>query len=121
MAKAKNRGGRPHAEIDKDQFEKLCAIQATITEIADWFFVDVNTLMGWCKRTYKKSFSEIFRQKRSRGKISLRRSLWQGALEDKNVVCKIFLAKNHLGMSDDGAGNDEESELDLDFSKHEKD
>lgn len=117
---AKKKTGRPLAEIDKDQFEKLCGIQATGSEIADWFMIDQDTLMAWCKRTYKQPFSEIFRQKRSRGKISLRRSLWQGALEEKNVVCRLFLAKNHLGMSDNGMDDDgEENDLSLDFTRRE--
>lgn len=112
--------GRPLAEIDQDQFEKLCSIQCTLMEIADWFRVDDVTLIAWCKRTYKLPFSEVFRQKKSKGKISLRRSLWQGALEDKNVVLKLFLAKNHLGMSDNGMEDDaSENELDLSFSKRE--
>ena len=117
---AKKKIGRPLAEIDQDQFEKLCSIQCTLLEIADWFRVDDVTLITWCKRTYGKPFSEVFRQKKSRGKISLRRSLWQGALEDKNTVLRIFLAKNHLGMSDMGMEDDaEENALDLSFSKRE--
>lgn len=115
---AKKKTGRPLANIDKDQFEKLCGIQCTLMEIADWFNVDDVTLIAWCKRTYGLAFSEVFRQKRSRGKISLRRSLWQGALEDNNVVLKLFLAKNHLGMSDMGMEDDsEENHLDLNFIK----
>lgn len=118
---AKKKLGRPPVELDKEQFEKLCSINCTMQEIADWFFVDIDTMTAWCKRTYNQHFSEVYRQKKSRGKISLRRSLWQGALEDKNVVLKLFLAKNHLGMSDNGMEDDsEENELDLNFTKREK-
>ena len=119
MAK-KKKTGRPLVEIDKEQFERLCIIQPTLLELCAVFDVDKNTLMSWCKRTYKMPFSEIFAQKRAKGKISLRRSLWQGALEEKNTVCRLFLAKNHLGMSDMGMMDDsEENELDLNFFKRE--
>lgn len=117
---AKKKRGRPLAEIDKDQFERLCVIQPTLLELCAVFDVDKNTLMAWCKRTYKKNFSEVFAQKRAKGKISLRRSLWQGAIEEKNTVCRLFLAKNHLGMSDNGMEDESEDiDLDLDFSRRE--
>lgn len=90
--------GRPRKEIDQKQFEKLCAMQCTQEEICDWFEVQDDTLNSWCKRTYKKSFSEVFKQKRSVGKISLRRSGFQMAQSNPSV--HIFYAKNFLGMTD---------------------
>lgn len=56
------------------------------------------TLETWCKRTYKCGFSEIFRQKKESGKVSLRRSGFRMAQENASV--HIFYAKNYLGMSD---------------------
>lgn len=38
-----------------------------------WFGVTDKTLNSWCKRTYKASFSEVFRQKRGKGVHSDRR------------------------------------------------
>lgn len=90
--------GRPRKEINQKQFEKLCAMQCTQEEICDWFEVQDDTLNRWCKRTYKKSFSEVFKQKRSVGKISLRRSGFQMAQSNPSV--HIFYAKNFLGMTD---------------------
>lgn len=90
--------GRPRKEINQKQFEKLCAMQCTQEEICDWFEVQDDTLNSWCKRTYKKSFSEVFKQKRSVGKISLRRSGFQMAQSNPSV--HIFYAKNFLGMTD---------------------
>lgn len=110
---AKNKGGRPQAVIDKDHFERLCIIQPTLLEVSAIFGVDKNTIMSWCKRTYKKSFSEVFAEKRAKGKVSLRRALWQLGIEKDNVACLIFLAKNHLGMSDNGLQDDDDSENDL--------
>lgn len=90
--------GRPRAEIKQDEFEKLCGLQCTKEEIADWFNVSEDTIERWCKRTYKKSFAVIFSQKRSKGRISLRRS--QFKLAEKSAAMAIFLGKNYLGQSD---------------------
>lgn len=90
--------GRPRKEIDKKQFENLCALQCTEIEIEDWFDVTDKTLNSWCKRTYGKGFSEVFRQKRGKGKISLRRTQWQ--LAEKSATMAIWLGKQYLGQND---------------------
>ena len=89
---------RPRKEIDQRQFENLCGLQCTLEEICDWFGVTDKTLNSWCKRTYSESFSEVFRQKRSTGKISLRRSQWR--LAEKNASMAIWLGKQYLGQKD---------------------
>ena len=90
--------GRPRKEIDKIEFEKLCGLQCTKEEMCGWFDVTDKTLESWCKRTYKKGFSEIFSEKRGKGKISLRRT--QFKLAEKSPAMAIFLGKNYLGQSD---------------------
>ena len=92
--------GRPHKEIDKRTFENLCAIQSTITEMCAVFECDPKTLENWCKREYGTNFSIIFREKRCKGFISLRRAQFQKAIEEKNTAMLIFLGKNWLGQSD---------------------
>ena len=89
---------RPRKEIDQKQFENLCGLQCTLEEICGWFGVTDKTLNSWCKRTYSESFSEVFRQKRSMGKISLRRSQWR--LAEKNASMAIWLGKQYLGQKD---------------------
>lgn len=89
---------RPRKEIDQKQFENLCGLQCTLEEICGWFDVCSDTLEAWCKRTYKRSFSEVFAQKRGAGKISLRRSQWR--LAEKNATMAIFLGKQFLGQRD---------------------
>lgn len=89
---------RPRKEIDQKQFENLCGPQCTLEEICGWFDVTDKTLDGWCKRTYHASFSEVFKQKRGAGKISLRRSQWR--LAEKNATMAIFLGKQFLGQRD---------------------
>ena len=98
--KSEVRKGRPCKEFDKRTFENLCAIQSTITEICAVFECDSKTLEKWCRREYGKNFSQVFREKRCRGFISLRRAQFQKAIEDKNTAMLIFLGKNWLGQSD---------------------
>lgn len=89
---------RPRKEIDKAEFEKLCGIQCTEEEICAWFGVTDKTLSSWCKRTYRQSFSETFRQKRGIGRIALRRAQFQ--LMKKNATMAIWLGKQWLGQTD---------------------
>lgn len=91
---------RPHKKIDQKQFENLCSLQCTLEEICGWFDCCTDTLEAWCKRTYKMGFSEVFRQKRGLGKISLRRHQWR--LAEKNANMAIWLGKQYLGQSDMG-------------------
>ena len=91
--------GRPRKEIDKAEFEKLCAMQYTLDEICGWFGVSKKTLEAWCKRTYGDTFSTVFNQKRSIGKISLRRAQYQSAMGGNSALL-IWLGRNWLGQTD---------------------
>ena len=95
---AKNKGGRPPAKIDQSAFEGLCELQCTKLEICGWFRVTDKTLENWCKRTYGKGFSEVFKEKRGLGLISLRRNQFQ--LAEKNAAMGIWLGKQYLGQRD---------------------
>ena len=85
---------RPRKEIDQVEFEKLCALQCTKAEIAGFFNVSEDTVERWCKRTYKESFAVVFANKRSNGKISLRRSQFRLAEKDSRMA--IWLGKQYL-------------------------
>ena len=89
---------RPRKEIDQKQFENLSGLQCTLEEICGWFDVTDKTLDSWCKRTYNASFSEVFKQKRGNGKISLRRMQWR--LAEKNATMAIWLGKQYLDQRD---------------------
>ena len=95
----KNKGGRPTKKIDRNIFEGMCRIQCTQQEMCDIFECDENTINAWCKRTYNMGFSEVFRQKRGQGKVSLRRMQWK-ACEAGNTSMLIWLGKNLLGQTD---------------------
>ena len=90
--------GRPTIEIDKSQFEKLCALQCSLEEICGVLGVSNKTLERWCKKEYKANFSEVFREKRQVGKMSLRRS--QFKLAEKNATMAIWLGKQYLDQRD---------------------
>ena len=90
--------GRPMKQIDKVQFEKLCALQCTEEEICGFLDVTDKTLEKWCQKEYKAHFSEVFRQKRGAGKVSLRRNQWR--LAEKNSNMAIWLGKQYLGQRD---------------------
>lgn len=88
--------GRPPAQIDKAQFENLCRLQCTESEIAGWFGVSIDTLNRWCKKTYRMTFEDTFAEKREAGKISLRRAQFQMA--QNNPTMAIWLGKQYLGQ-----------------------
>ena len=94
----KNKGGRPKIVIDWLQFNKLCILQCTLSEIAAWFNCSEDTIENKVKQEHKVGFSDYYKAKKGIGKIALRRKL--DHMADKNPAVAIFLAKNHLGMSD---------------------
>lgn len=91
--------------INQKEFEKLCGLQCTLDEICSFFNVEDDTLNSWCKKTYKKTFSEVFKVKRGLGKISLRRSQWK--LAEKNPTMAIWLGKQYLGQKEQTTINNE--------------
>lgn len=99
-AKTKSKGGRPKKYIDKQLFEQLCGLQCTLEEMEAFFNCDHKTIARWCRETYEgKRFSQVFREKRQIGKISLRRK--QLRLAERSAAMAIFLGKNYLGQKDD--------------------
>lgn len=99
--------GRPKKLINQKQFEELCAIQCTEEEICAVLDVDDKTLTNWCKETYNKCFSEVFREKRTGGRASLRRKQWN--LAESNATMGIWLGKQYLGQREPEAEKGEEA------------
>ena len=100
------RTGRPKINIDWNQVEKLCALQCTEQEIADWFHIATYTLDRRLRSDKGMTFVEFFAKHRTSGKIALRRNLFQ--LSSKQGHVAIFLAKNWLGMKEGLEGLGEE-------------
>lgn len=90
--------GRPEIKIKKEDFEKLCALQCTEEEIAGFYDCSVDTINNWCKKTYNETFSDTYKKKSAKGKMSLRRH--QFKLAERNASMAIFLGKQYLGQRD---------------------
>lgn len=85
--------------VDWEEFDKLCAIQCTLKEIAAWFNISEDSIERICIREKRVKFADYFDQKRSKGKIPLRRRQYQAAM-DGNTAMLIWLGKQYLGQSE---------------------
>jgi len=92
------KAGRPRKEINFKDFENLCFMQCTKSEILSFLGIDNNTLDRRLKEHYKTDFSTVYKKFSENGKISLRRILLRHA--EKNPATAIFLSKNLLGYKD---------------------
>lgn len=75
-------------------------MQATLEEVVGFLGVSEDTLERACKREHKLHFADYHAQKRTPGRISLRRKQWQKAVEDGDIAMLIFLGKQYLNQSD---------------------
>jgi hypothetical protein len=95
--------GRPTVEIDKQEFERLLAINCSLPECVAWFDLKIgscseSTLRRWCKKTYDMTFESVKAQKSEVFKIRVRRAL--NEMLGHNAAVTIFTAKNVLGWTD---------------------
>lgn len=90
--------GRNKVVVPPEEVQDLAAIGCTDRDIARWFGIDENTL--------RYSFSDFLIKGREDLKISLRRAMLKNACVNLNAAVQIFLAKNMLGMSDQGMVTD---------------
>jgi hypothetical protein len=93
---AREGSGRKRVNIDLEQVEKLCALQCTDEELASYFGVSPRTIE---RRKAQPPFADAMARGKSKGRLSLRRSLWALAAKG-NPAANIFLAKNLLGYKD---------------------
>jgi len=97
MNEPKKKVGRPQAEIDLEQVERLAAIDCTEPEIAAVLGIDYATWKRHKKRN--PDILETVERGKENGKASLRRLQWKTAQEG-NATMQIWLGKNRLGQSD---------------------
>lgn len=90
--------GRPEKPLDWHQFEELCELQCTQTEIASFFRIHANTLHDKVVENYGCSYSEAYKKLSENGKCSLRRN--QFVLSKTNAGMAIWLGKQWLGQKD---------------------
>lgn len=91
-------------KIKKEVFEKLCALQCNIYEIAGSFGVTPDQVKIWCKQVYNADFEKVYTAKATKGKISLR-SL-QFRLAEKSPTMAIYLGRVYLNQDDKNGGKD---------------
>lgn len=83
---------RPRKVIDLELLQKLAEIHCTQQEMSDILDISVDTLAA--------RYSDVIKKGQSVGKKSLRRKLFELALEKGNLGALIWLSKQHLGMSE---------------------
>lgn len=86
------------ADIDKKYFENLCGMFCTLDEIASFFDCTTRTIQNWCKKTYGKPFSDVYKEKSAKGKISLRQA--QLKIAQHNAQMAMWLGKQYLDQAD---------------------
>jgi hypothetical protein len=90
--------GRDQVVVPPEEVEDLAAIGCTNRDIANWYGINEDTLVYSFKHNLVKGRENL--------KISLRRAMLKNACVNLNAAVQIFLAKNMLGMSDNGLVND---------------
>lgn len=86
--------------IDKKQFEQLCRMFCTKSEIAAVFGIDPDTVTAWCQRTYGMNFKEVYAiYGTGQGKVALRRKQWERVNAGSDTML-IWYGKNYLGQTD---------------------
>lgn len=84
--------GRPRKEISEAQVESLAAINCSYAEIAAVVGCDVSML--------NRRFKQVIENGRDQGKSSLKRKMWDIAINKGNVTMCIWLSKQMLGYTD---------------------
>lgn len=86
--------GRDKIVVPPEEVEDLASIGCSDRDIANWFGIQESTL--------RYNFSDYLVKGRENLKITLRRAMLKNACVNLNAAVQIFLAKNMLGMSDQG-------------------
>lgn len=114
--------GRPKISLDWNEFDRLCAMQCTLQEIAEWFHCSTDTIERRVKEEKSMSFAEYFDKKRVAGKIALRRNMLR--LSERSATMAKFLAQNWLDMKETYAltgaeGQPIKKDVKIEFTKDE--
>jgi hypothetical protein len=88
--------GRPKAEVDLKQLEKLCELQCTHEELATYFRVSVSTIERLLQTPEGK---EAAQWGYGCGKISIRRQQFK-LLKAGSSAMAVWLGKQYLGQRD---------------------
>ena len=91
--------GRDNVVVPPEQVEELAMLGCSSKEIANFF--------GVTESAMSRNFATELQKGREVLKQRLRRAMLENAIVHKNAAVQIFLAKNMLGMSDNGMGTDD--------------
>lgn len=91
MNEEQNTDKKKYKTVDRDLVYKLACIQCTPEEIAE--------VVGCSPTALKKRFKALLEKGKETGKQSLRRAMWEKAINGDTRV-QIFLSKQYLGMKD---------------------
>ena len=61
---------------------------------------EIGSILGVSARTLQRNFAEIISASREKGKASLRKKMFEKAINKDNTHMQIWLSKNYLGMKD---------------------
>ena len=91
--------GRDKVPVLAKEVQKLAALGCTNKDIAKFFGCNDTALSRYFAAELEKGREEV--------KITLRRAMLENACTKHNAAVQIFLAKNLLGMSDNGMVDDD--------------
>tara|TARA_R110000744_G_scaffold62608_2_gene129148 strand:+ start:3865 stop:4251 length:387 start_codon:yes stop_codon:yes gene_type:complete len=100
----RTRMGRPKLDLDLDAITRMASCSCTKREIAYILDISEDTMK---RRTDVK---EAFTLGKENAKVRLRKAMFSNAIEKMNPALQIFLAKNMLGMSDQGMVNGDDQQ-----------
>lgn len=95
--------GRNNTIVPPAEVEDLAALGCNNKEIYTWFGVTEGALV--------RNFADELEKGRNRLKQSLRRAMLQNACVSMHAAVQIFLAKNYLGMTDNGMQTEDNKPL----------
>lgn len=98
--------GRPRktwTDAEVEQFQRLCAIFCTKSEVCSILGLDPKTLNRLISEHFPEmpTWEEAFGHFSGEGRATLRRKMFELAMSGDKAAL-IFMAKNYLGMSDNG-------------------
>jgi len=91
--------GRPEANINWDEVDKLLEAGCLVTEVAANFGICRDTFYKRCKTDNNIDFSTYVEQKKSKGESLLRKVQFDKALDGDNLML-IWLGKQRLEQTD---------------------
>lgn len=96
--KIKKKVGRPKADINIEELQKLCTLNCTMPEIASFFKIPLRTLEDRFKND--EDVRSAINHGRNLGKLSIRRKQIQIMDSQNNPTMAIWLGKQLLGQRD---------------------